>query len=511
MRRPFATFLLALGVSAIAVAAEAADLYVSVGGSGKGTAAAPFGRIQHALNVAAPGDVVIVSDGTYKEALRTVRGGTTSEPILIRARGERGSVVVTTPGRVLTVRHPNIIVQNLVLDGQYGLLDLIRIESAAHGFTLRGSEVRRTSRDAIDMGAPEDVLIEDTLIHRALNPVKGRSDAHGIVAGAVRRLTIRNTKIHTFSGDAFQIDPGRSPEGWSDVLIEGCRFWLEPMAAFENGFPAGTVPGENAIDTKSSGEAPRATLTLRDTVAHGFRDGLIANMAAFNLKENIDAVFDGVTVFDSDIAFRMRGPGANGGARIRIQNAVIHSSGAAFRFEDDVEAPRIYNVTVGGGVNRPFVGLTSSQTVLDVRNTLFLGKRLPAQAKGGSNQAVASTAFVEAAVHDYQLSDESPAVDAGEPLPAVLHDRRGTPRPQGDAYDVGAFERRDPTALLAKKVCGSRDFWNGSTLVTGGFPKDFSGLHNCSGWRQDCSCAGQSTGLVSRPGCHTTAEGWGDL
>jgi hypothetical protein len=79
--------------------------------------------------------------------------------------------------------------------------------------------------------------------------------------------------------------------------------------------------------------------------------------------------------------------------------------------------------------------------VLDVRNFLLLGSSLPAQAAGGSNLAVPASAFVDAAQHDYQLAAGSPAVDVGETLPGVPHDRQGTARPQGAAYDIGAFER----------------------------------------------------------------------
>ena len=76
----------------------------------------------------------------------------------------------------------------------------------------------------------------------------------------------------------------------------------------ENGFAAGAVPGENAMDTKAAAANVRSRITVRDTIASGFRGGLISNMAAFNFKENVDATVDGVTVFDSEIAFRLRGP-----------------------------------------------------------------------------------------------------------------------------------------------------------------------------------------------------------
>jgi hypothetical protein len=292
------------------------------------------------------------------------------------------------------------------------------------------------------MGSPTDVLIENCLIHHALNPSAGRTDAHGIAASAVRRLTIRNTEIHTYSGDGIQLDPARAAPGWTDVLVERCRIWLGPLPRAENGFPAGAIPGENAIDTKASGRFDRARLTIRDTEAWGFQHGLLQNMAAFNLKENIDAVLDGITVHDSEIAFRLRGPGPNGGARVTLANAVIYGADVAFRYEDNIERLQVWNCTLGRDVGRPFVAASSNRSGLDVQNLLLLGDALPGEAAAATNRVVDATSFVDpGAGHDYRLRPGSPAVDAGVTLPAVRHDRAGTSRPQGRAYDIGAYER----------------------------------------------------------------------
>ena len=190
-------------------------------------------------------------------------------------------------------------------------------------------------------------MIDGSLIHHTLNAANGRTDAHGIVAGAARRLTIRNTEIHTFSGDAFQIDPGRASPGWGDVVIEGCRFWLQPLPAAVNGFAAGVVPGEKRSTPSRRATMPRATLTIRNSEFYGFRAGLITNMAAFNIKENVDTVVDGVTIHSSEIAFRLRAP-----ALVRVQNAVVHTVSDGVRYEDNIQSVRIWNSTFGAGVTR---------------------------------------------------------------------------------------------------------------------------------------------------------------
>ena len=164
--------------------AGATEWFVAPGGAGPGTSAAPFGTIQDGLNAALPGDTVTVAPGTYVESLRTVRHGEHGMPIRVRAAQGRGSTVVTSPGRVLSAGHAYFVVDGLVLDGQYGAADTVVASSGANYLTLLNAEVRRSSRDLIDMQAPTGVLIENCLIHHALNAAGGRTDAHGKIGRA---------------------------------------------------------------------------------------------------------------------------------------------------------------------------------------------------------------------------------------------------------------------------------------------------------------------------------------
>ncbi len=424
--------------------ATAKEWFVAPGAAGSGTKAAPFGAVQAALDAAQPGDTVLVQTGTYKESIRTVRNGSAGAPITIRAHDESGPVVLIIRGTVLQIDHSFVVVEKLIFDAAYAARTAVKVSAGIQSIVLRRVQVRRSSRDCVDVGAAVNVLIEDSLIHRCLNPAGGRTDAHGLVAGAVRGLTVRGTEIHSFSGDAIQLNRTgtRYAPGWDDVLIERCRFWLAPLPEAENGFPAGSVAGENALDTKVAGGSPRARITIRDTQAWGFGGGLIRLQAAFNLKENIDATVDRVTVWDSDIAFRVRGDETGNGAWVRIQNTVLYDVDVAIRYEDDIQRLRVWNTTFGLGVVRAFQEEFSSRGKPDVRNAIFLSASVPPEAAGPSNRAVSEKSFVSARTHDYRLMPHSPAVDAGMALQEVPTDRLGISRPQGRTYDLGAYELR---------------------------------------------------------------------
>ncbi len=433
--------LASCAILGISPALQAKEYFVAPGGSGNGDSATPFGKIQDGLSAAQPGDFVTLRAGTYAEALKSVRDGSAESPITLRA--ESGAqVVVSMASELLQVDHAYLVVEGIVFDGKYADNDLLDINDGADGLVLRNVEVRKATRDCIDMGGPKDVVFEGCLIHHCLNSAgsSGQTDAHGVTGGPVRNLKILNTEIHTISGDAIQFDPGRDLPGWNDILVDGCKLWTGPLSSAENGFKAGEIPGENAIDTKTNANAPRAKLTVRNTLAWGFRGGFISNMAAFNMKENIDALFDGVTVFDSEIAFRTRGPGSNGGAWVTVHNAVVYDVDKAFRYEDDIEKLIVYNSTFGDKVGTAFQEASSNATKADVRNLLVLGTKLPSEASLPSNMVATAGDFMDVSKGDYRLVSGAPPIDKGETLSNVPTDRAGTARPQGASYDVGAYE-----------------------------------------------------------------------
>jgi len=87
---------------------------------------------------------------------------------------------------------------------------------------------------------------------------------------------------------------------------------------------------------------------------------------------------------------------------------------------------------------------------VEVRNNIFYNSTVADIQWGDSPQGVivldhnlfntTDPKFVNASAGDFHLLPGSPAIDAGVALPNVTHDLDGIPRPQGEGYDIGAYE-----------------------------------------------------------------------
>jgi len=104
MTKPFTRRILAILIAlAIAAAAHATTFHVSLSGSDSnpGTLAAPFRTIQHAADIAQPGDVITVHAGTYRERVSPPRGGTsdTNRIVYQAASGEKVIITGSEPAK----------------------------------------------------------------------------------------------------------------------------------------------------------------------------------------------------------------------------------------------------------------------------------------------------------------------------------------------------------------------------------------------------------------------------
>lgn len=404
--------------------------------------------------VFSPGDTIYLKRSTnWDSSLVISSNGTESGPITIAPYGDGSNPVIEG----LTIDECDFIfIKDLIIDKKKTGQDAVKVRGS-NGSTLSGLIVRNGTLDGIDIARATNLEIKDTLIHHFLGgSFTNQVDAHGIVISKSQNVAVRNTEIHHVSGDSFHADPERNEDNLTnDLIITDCHFWTGPLTEdFNDGWIATAhlseeqkqYPGENAIDTKVLTRGweshPRMRITISNITAHGWKkDGYISNKAVFNMKEYIEAVFDGLTVYDSEIAFRLRG--TRGNANVTIKNAVIYNCDKAIRAENDLANLKVYNSTFGENLPTQieYTGGDAGAESWDFKNNAFVNERpstIPAEANTIIDTQDLNTNFINCTIGDYQLSQTSQLIDSGVTIAEVSKDCAGNLRSL--PYDIGAFE-----------------------------------------------------------------------
>jgi len=197
-----------LALCVLSTMASATDYYVRAS-SGKDTndgrsPSKPFKTIGKAMATAQSGDTVYIAPGTYKESMSTPRGGDAGQQI--RFVGDKTGVVFgVKKGTVrvqsgsgadgLTIRHPNITVENLQF---YKCATGVVVQECT-GALLIGIDAVKNAQDGVRV----------TAASAELRSSLARSNGdNGVEAGAAGVLTIRggsfysNTRAGVLLGDA---------------------------------------------------------------------------------------------------------------------------------------------------------------------------------------------------------------------------------------------------------------------------------------------------------------------
>ena len=112
--------------------------------------------------------------------------------------------------------------------------------------------------------------------------------------------------------------------------------------------------------------------------------------------------------------------------------------------------------------------------------------------------AAPAALFVDFAGNDYHLSPTSPARDAGATLANVTDDLEGSPRPQGAAFDIGAYEF--PAAVAPVTLSVTR---TGNGTIT----SSHAGI-SCGATCSATFAAGTSVTLTATPAAGSVFTGW---
>lgn len=421
--------------------------YVATTGSdsNNGSSSYPFRTIQKAAYTAASGDTIIVRNGIYNERVVIYMSGSSNAPITIKA--DAGATV-----------------------NMYGFevyANYVKVE----GFNIDGGPVKVCDWGAKDFGIISEGDYNEFRSNKVTNggyggiQVRGSSD-HNLVENNVfykngnAGMDISGTYHQVINNEVY--DTRVAPCNWPDV--NGVYFFGKGHVFRGNyihdiNFVNNPVTGSNkphidafqTFDNELPGRGP-----AHDILFEGNR---------------ISLMVEALSTYDTVYAF-MWDDNDERSSNITIRNNLIEAWGGMNLYKADPINWKIINNTFRSSLNftRDFlpkgIELLDGQGV-EIRNNIFTdysflhisikntsdlvtGNNLFYNSNGSvpglegysirpSDLYKVNPQFVDLNRNLY-LKTTSPAIDKGVAISGVTIDYKGTPRPQGSAYDIGAYE-----------------------------------------------------------------------
>ena len=391
-------------------------IYVATDGDDTNAGTSPetaFATIEKAISEVTEGGLIRVCPGEYRLTTDRV---TVSKALTLAGYGaDPGAVIIrpkasSAPAYLFTMSHAYARMENLTLaDGRTGSANN---ESGAaapalilNSGTMANCIVRGCSGKgywgAVQMfgGLVEDCVITNNLFTRPDNSQGngGGVSMHG--GGTLRNCLVAYNRGNRTGGGVYI----RSYNNKNAALVTGCR-----------------IIGNSLYDESVSGAGVQAEGGIVEKC-------LISGNSGKNKTSGLGVRVAGGTV----------------------RNCVITGhSGYVVGAGAYVSSGSLLNCTVYGNSSRLDAagGSGVHQEGGTVKNVLAYGNgdgSTPGfRTTGGTaaNNLVDNPFYVDAANGDYTLLAGSPAIDAGETIASISDDYAGTARPQGAAYDIGAYE-----------------------------------------------------------------------
>jgi parallel beta-helix repeat protein len=378
---------LALIVAAAAAAqASGSNLYVDNGNpncsdTGPGTQSQPFCTIGHAASVAAAGNTVIVSAGTY------------SENVTIGKSGDPGSPIVfsVAPGATVTVT-----------GWSHGFTILSQSYVTIQGFT-----VKTTSGDGIDVTGSSNVTLSGNDVSYAGQPAYGLTAAGIRLTDTTDSLVQSNTVHHNTT---------------AGIYLKGTTTRVQVLGNHAYMNAAGYTRLAPGIDVRSSGN------TIANNVSHdnedsglqfypGGSDSLAVSNVAYN---NGDHGIDDLNVTGQRIIGNAIYNNVTAGINVEastVSSATVENN---ISVDNGIDSPRtssnirIDSLSIAGStVDYNLVSLRTPGTMYIWGTTGYSSLAAFQQATGQEPHGLqADPKWANPSSHDFHLTGGSPAIDS---------------------------------------------------------------------------------------------------
>lgn len=372
----------------------ASTYYVATSGSdsGAGTLAQPFRSIAKGLSVMTAGDTLYIRGGTYNEKInsnsQTIPVGTSwaDAPIISSYPGEIAVLAVGGGGELINLPHAYI---------QYVSFENLILD----GLT--------TIDNVISLGS---------------------SGAHHV---RFKNCEVKNAgHIGVFFHGGFNIFTGGEVHHIGNLTL-----YPRPTNRHYGFYVEGS---DNLIEHAK---------------IHHINDYGIHNYSGISLSSR--NVYRNLTLYQTSLLIDSGAAiiASRSDSVLIYNNILFGNTGHGILAGSQGSNTRIYNNTVYGGAQTG-IYVEPGATGTDVRNNIAYGNGTTQILGLGvgtvlANNLITDPRFVNSAAFDFNIQTGSPAINAGVTLSQIQTDFKGTPRPQGGAYDIGAYEVGTSTDTVA--------------------------------------------------------------
>lgn len=420
------------------------DYYVSTTGndSNPGTSDLPWKTIQKAANSAGAGNVIVVRNGTYNELVTISISGTNDDNrVTLISETLHGSQCF-----------------GFKINGNYITVDGFSIEAEVNhnwiGIYIRdvsGINIRNCSINECPMGGIRSIGTENTIFTKNIMSHNGQ---FGISLIGSRGIIDSNEIYRTVQYHPKGDEPGFSGNDADGLRVFGDGHIIRSNSIVNIADPndSGNIdPHSDCIQTWDGGAQGRPIMTNAIiegnffSVSHPYGKGIMISAL------NGNACHD-VTIRNNIIEFSDMGISAYNGDyyNIFVYNNVFKSKlndkpwGTSVSFSNIQNYTYLNNITVD--CHPEHRKIEGDSGIIDYNLAWNSDGSKPTLVPGLQEHEIISInpLFVKyTGVHgenNYQLSNNSPAIDAGIEIIECTSDFDGVYRPQGVNYDMGPFE-----------------------------------------------------------------------
>jgi parallel beta-helix repeat protein len=344
--------------------------------------------------------MLFLRGGTYvglasRSGNPTIPAGTSwSSPVTIRSYpGEQVTITIAGGEFCLAIENTSyVVIDGLILDGQNTAINGTKIRYGAHHIRIQNSEIKNAVYSGIllpDEGTSSQGSDEFINLDVHNNGTRPRYD-HGIYM-SVPNCLIERSSFHNNAAFGIQLDNGPA----NNTIIRYNKSYSNTGPGYDGG---------GLVITRGTGN-----IVYNNLFYNNAGTGMLIEYNPTDIKVYNNTVYNN----------GQEGMYFYQGTRGLVRNNISYGSGASdLRIEQTSGITVEKNVT-GNGILR----VSDSGTVL-------------------TGNLTGNPLFVNAGGSDFHLQLSSLAINQGVTVTEVTNDFEGVSRPQGGAYDIGAYEFR---------------------------------------------------------------------